>query len=205
MPKKKDKLKYNQPLSGNDMPRYAAATNFMRLPSSKIDSNLDVAFVGIPLDIGASNRPGARFAPREIRDESRMMRPFNVSTGAAPFESLQVADIGDIPINSFNLQKSISIITEYIAKILAKDIIPLSIGGDHTVTYPILQAIKEKHGAIALIHIDAHADVNDTMMGEKIAHGTPFRRAIEEGLIECKKAFQIGLRGTGYSPQEFHW
>ena len=205
MPKKKDKPKYNQPLSGNDMPRYAAATNFMRLPSSKIDSNLDVAFVGIPLDIGASNRPGARFAPREIRDESRMMRPFNVSTGAAPFESLQVADIGDIPINSFNLQKSISIITEYIAKILAKDIIPLSIGGDHTVTYPILQAIKEKHGAIALIHIDAHADVNDTMMGEKIAHGTPFRRAIEEGLIECKKAFQIGLRGTGYSPQEFHW
>ena len=85
MSKKKDKLKYNQPLSGNDMPRYAAATNFMRLPSSKIDSNLDVAFVGIPLDIGASNRPGARFAPREIRDESRMMRPFNVSTGAAPF------------------------------------------------------------------------------------------------------------------------
>ena len=124
----------------------------MRLPSSKIDSNLDVAFVGIPLDIGASNRP-TRFAPREIRDESRMMRPFNVSTGAAPFESLQVADIGDIPI-SFNLQKSISIITEYIAKILAKDIIPLSIGGDHTVTYPILQAIKEKHGAIALIHIE---------------------------------------------------
>jgi len=199
------KTQFNQPMSGNEMPRFAGPATFMRLPSSDISSELDVGFVGVPLDIGTSNRPGARHAPREIRDESRMLRPFNVSTGADPFNSLQIADIGDVPINTFNLLKSIEIIESFYDEVLAKDITPLSIGGDHTIVLPILRSIKKKYGSVGLIHIDAHADVNDDMFGEKIAHGTPFRRAFEEGLLDGSRVAQIGLRGTGYSPDEYKW
>lgn len=199
-----DKVFY-QPLGGNDMPRFGGPATFMRLPAVEADAHLDAAFVGIPFDIGTSNRPGARLAPREIRDESRMLRPFNVSTGADPFNSLTVADIGDVPINTFNLQKSMQIIEDYYDDLMAKNIKPLSIGGDHTIVLPILRALKKKHGPVGLVHIDAHADINDEMFGEKIAHGTPFRRAVEEGLLDCDRVVQIGLRGTGYSPDEYAW
>jgi len=199
-----DKVFY-QPLGGNDMPRFGGPATFMRLPAVEADAHLDAAFVGIPFDIGTSNRPGARLAPREIRDESRMLRPFNVSTGADPFNSLTVADIGDVPINTFNLQQSMQIIEDYYDDLMAKNIKPLSIGGDHTIVLPILRALKKKHGPVGLVHIDAHADINDEMFGEKIAHGTPFRRAVEEGLLDCNRVVQIGLRGTGYSPDEYDW
>src|SRR5690606_4029198 len=126
-------------------------------------------------------------------------------TGAAPFDRLQVADIGDVAINTFDLKKTVDIITAAYAGILAHDCIPLTLGGDHTLTYPILRAIAQKHGPVALIHIDAHADINDEMFGEKIAHGTPFRRAYDDGLLDNGKVFQIGLRGTGYSPDDFNW
>ncbi|GAF53101.1 agmatinase [Psychrobacter sp. JCM 18900] len=167
---------------------------------------LDVAFVGVPLDIGASNRSGARLGPRQIRDESRMIRPYNVATRAAPFESLQVADIGDVPINTFNLLKSVDIIEKfYTDKIVKHGAIPLTLGGDHTIALPILRALAKKHGPVGMVHIDAHADINDDMFGEKIAHGTPFRRAVEENLIDGNRVVQIGLRGTGYSAEEFDW
>lgn len=197
---------FNQPLGGNIMPRCGGIATMMRLPFQADAAGLDAAFVGIPLDIGTSNRPGARLGPRQIRDESRMLRPYNVATFAAPFESLQVADIGDVPINTFNLLKSVNIIeTFYRNNILAHDCIPLTLGGDHTVVLPILRAMAAKHGPVGLVHIDAHADINDEMFGEKIAHGTPFRRAVEEGLLDCKRVVQIGLRGTGYSAGEFDW
>jgi guanidinobutyrase len=157
------------------------------------------------LDIGASNRPGARLGPREIRDESRMLRPFNVSTGADPFHSLTVADIGDVPINTFDLKKSITIIENYYDHVLAQNVMPLTMGGDHTIALPILRALHKKFGKLGLVHVDAHADVNDEMFGEKIAHGTPFRRAVEEGLLDGKRVVQIGLRGTGYSFDEYDW
>jgi guanidinobutyrase len=134
-----------------------------------------------------------------------MLRPFNMATGAAPFEHLQVADIGDVPINTFDLKKSVDIITDYYSGVLAHGVIPLTLGGDHTLTWPILRAIKAKHGPVALIHVDAHADINDTMFGEKVAHGCPFRRAWEDGCLINEKVFQIGLRGTGYSPDDFDW
>ncbi|MFZ2554396.1 agmatinase, partial [Psychrobacter urativorans] len=177
-----------------------------RLPTQADAQGLDVAFVGVPLDIGASNRSGARLGPRQIRDESRMIRPYNVATRAAPFESLQVADIGDVPINTFNLLKSIDIIEKfYSEKIVSHGAIPLTLGGDHTIALPILRALAKKHGPVGLVHIDAHADINDDMFGEKIAHGTPFRRAVEENLIDGNRVVQIGLRGTGYSAEEFDW
>ena len=197
--------RYNQPLGGNDMPRFGGPNTMMRLPTQATAAGLDACFVGIPMDIGTSNRPGTRLGPRQIRDESRMLRPYNMATGAAPFDHLQVADIGDVPINTFDLKKSMDIITDHYREILGHGAIPLTLGGDHTLSWPILRAVKEKHGPVALIHIDAHADINEHMFGEKVAHGCPFRRAWEDGCLINDKVFQIGLRGTGYGPDDFDW
>ncbi|NNJ76106.1 MAG: agmatinase [Anderseniella sp.] len=196
---------FNQPLGGNDMPRFAGPATMMRLPTAKTARGLDACFVGVPMDIGASNRSGTRHGPRQIRAESCMLRPYNMATGAAPFDSLQVADIGDVAVNTFDLKKSVKIIEKAYDRILAQDCVPLTLGGDHTLTLPILRAMHKKHGPVALLHIDAHADINEHMFGEKIAHGTPFRRAVEEGLLAQDKVFQIGLRGTGYAPADFDW
>jgi guanidinobutyrase len=196
---------FNQPLGGNEMPRFAGPTTMMRLPMQKTAAGLAACFTGVPLDIGASNRSGTRHGPRQIRAESCMIRPYNMATRAMPFQSFQVADIGDVAINTFDLKKTMGIIETAYDDILAHDCIPLTLGGDHTLTLPILRAIKKKHGPVALIHVDAHADINEEMFGEKIAHGTPFRRAVEEGLLLCDKVYQIGLRGSGYSPDDFDW
>ncbi|MEK8052190.1 agmatinase [Ideonella sp. DXS22W] len=195
----------NQPLGGNDMPRFGGIASMMRLPVATSPEGLDAAFIGIPLDIGTSHRPGARFGPRAIRAESALLRPYNMATGAAPFDALQVADLGDVPINTYSLDKSLATITAFYARVLAAGCVPLTLGGDHTIALPILRAIAAQHGPVALVHVDAHADVNDTMFGERIAHGTPFRRAVEEGLLQGDKVFQIGLRGTGYAADDFDW
>ncbi len=195
----------NQPLGGNKMPRFGGPATMMRLPSQSSAEGLDACFVGIPFDIGTSNRSGARFGPRQIRAESCLLRPYNMATRAAPFDSLQIADIGDVAINTFNLQKSIGIIEEAYDEILSHDCIPLTMGGDHTIVLPILRAMARKHGPVGLVHVDAHADVNNSMFGEPIAHGTPFRRAVEEGLLDGKRVAQIGLRGTGYEAEDFDW
>jgi len=194
-----------QPLSGNQMPRFGGPATFMRLPACGLDAQLDVAFLGVPFDIGTSNRPGARLAPRQIRDESRMIRPYNMATRAAPFDCLRIADAGDVAINTFNLAKSIAIIEEHYDRVLAAGTTPLTMGGDHTIVLPILRALKRRYGPIGLVHVDAHADINDEMFGERIAHGTPFRRAVEEGLLDCKRVVQIGLRATGYAADDFDW
>ena len=195
----------NQPLSGNAMPRFGGIASMMRLPLASSSQGLDAAFIGIPLDIGTSHRPGARFGPRQIRAESCLLRPYNMATGAAPFDTLQVADLGDVPINTYSLPKSLGIITEFYEEMLSANCIPLTLGGDHTIALPILRAMAAKHGPVALVHVDAHADINDDMFGEPIAHGTPFRRAVEEGLLQTNKVWQIGLRGTGYSAEDFDW
>jgi guanidinobutyrase len=187
------------------MPRFGGPSTMMRLPSQPTAEGLNACFVGIPMDIGASNRSGTRHGPRQIRAESCMIRPYNMATGAAPFDRLQVADIGDVAINTFDLKKTVDIITQAYDRILAHGCIPLTLGGDHTLTYPVLRAMARRHGPVALIHVDAHADINDEMFGEKIAHGTPFRRSFDDGLLQNDRVFQIGLRGTGYSPDDFGW
>ena len=197
--------KFNQPLGGNEMPRFGGIATMMRLPYQNTAENLDVCFVGVPLDTGTSNRSGTRFGPRQIRSESCLLRPYNMATRAAPFDSFQVADIGDVAINTFNLQKTINIIEQAYDEIVQADCKPLTLGGDHTIPLPILRALTKKHGPVGVVHIDAHADVNDAMFGEPVAHGTPFRRAIEEGLIEPKRMVQIGLRATGYAADDFDW
>ena len=194
-----------QPLGGNEMPRFGGPATMMRLPTRPDAAGLDACFVGVPLDIGTSNRAGARFGPRQIRAESCLIRPYNMATRAAPFDSISVADIGDVAINTFNLQKSMAIVEAAYDGILAQGCRPLTLGGDHTIVLPILRAMKKKHGAVGLIHIDAHADVNEHMFGEAVAHGTPFRRAVEDGLLDTKRVVQIGLRATGYAADDFDW
>jgi len=196
---------HHQPLGGNEMPRFAGPATMMRLPTMVDAAGLDVCFVGVPFDIGTSNRAGARHGPRSIRAESSLMRPYNMATRAAPFDSLSVADIGDVAINPFNLADSIRIIEEAYDTIAATGCKPLTMGGDHTIVLPILRALVKKHGPLGLVHVDAHADVNDHMFGEKITHGTPFRRAVEEGLLDGPRVAQIGLRATGYTAEDFDW
>ena len=197
--------RFNQPLSGNEMPRFAGIASMFRLPISEDASGLDVAIVGVPLDIGTSNRTGTRYGPRQIRTESVLVRPYSMATGAAPFDSFQVADTGDVAINAYDLPASIRLIEQHYDDLLQADVIPVSLGGDHTVSLPILRALARKHGPMALVHVDAHADTNDEMFGEKITHGTIFRRAIEEKLVKPDAMVQIGLRATGYSAEDFDW
>ena len=193
----------NQPISGNDLARFSGPQTFMRLPETKTPEGLDVCFIGIPMDIGTSWRSGTRFGPKQIRQESAMIRPYNIQTGAAPFDSLQMADLGDVAINPFSLTDSLKIIETAYDKLHAYPVLPATIGGDHSLTLPILRSIAKKYGPVALVHVDAHADVNDEMFGERETHGTVFRRAYEEGLLVPELVFQVGLRGTGYSAEDF--
>lgn len=196
---------YPQPLGGNQMPRFGGPATFMRMPVGATADGLDVAVYGMPFDIGTSNRPGARFGPRAIRAESCLLRPYHMATRAAPFDSLRIGDIGDVAINTFNAPACVPIIREFVAEVLAAGAIPVGIGGDHTVTHPVLQAIAEVHGPVGVVHVDAHADVNKSMFGEPITHGSWLRRAIEEDLVDPAKVVQIGLRGTGYEAGDFDW
>jgi len=195
----------HQPLGGNEMPRFGGIASMLRLPHLASPHGLDAAFIGIPLDIGTSLRSGTRFGPRQLRSESVMIRPYNMATGAAPFDSLSVADLGDVAINTFNLLDTVRLIEEHYDRVLEHAVIPLTLGGDHTLTLPILRAMKKKHGKVGLVHVDAHADVNEHMFGEKIAHGTTFRRAVEEDLLDCDRVVQIGLRAQGYAADDFDW
>lgn len=194
-----------QPLGGNEMPRFAGPGTFMRLPGTTRPENLDVAIVGIPFDLGTSLRPGARFGPRGIRSESVLIRPYNMATRAAPFDSLRIDDVGDIATNPYDKNDSIARIEQHYRELLSHGVTPIGLGGDHTVVLPVLRAIAEVHGPVGLVHIDAHTDINDTMFGEAIAHGTPFRRAVDEGLLDGPRVAQIGVRATGYAADDFDW
>lgn len=196
---------FNVPPSAEFVARVSGIATMCKLPFQETADGLDAAFIGVPIDTGTSNRPGARFGPRHIRAESAMIRAYCGWTRAAPYESIKVADIGDINVNLFDLKDTCKKIQEAYRKIVATGCIPLTLGGDHTIAYPILQAVAERHGPVGLIHVDAHADTSDMILGEEIGHGTPFRRCVDEGLLDCKRVAQIGLRGSGYSPDNYEW
>ncbi|MEM9515916.1 MAG: agmatinase [Actinomycetota bacterium] len=187
------------------MPRFGGIATFMRLPGTSELTDLDVAVVGVPFDLGTSNRPGARFGPRAIRAESVLIRPYNMATRAAPFDRWRIDDVGDVATNAFNLADSVARIEAYYDELTAAEVRPVSLGGDHTIVLPILRALARSHGPLGLIHIDAHTDINDAMFGERITHGTPFRRAVEEGLLDGGRVAQIGVRATGYAADDFDW
>ncbi|KAJ6656761.1 hypothetical protein lerEdw1_003092 [Lerista edwardsae] len=196
---------FNVPPSAEFVARPVGVCTMFKLPMQATAEGLDAAFVGVPLDTGTSNRPGARFGPRHIRAESGLVRRYNPSTGADPYNSLLVADIGDVNVNLYNLKDSCRQIREGFQRIVAEGCTPLTLGGDHTITYPILQAVAEKHGPLGLVHVDAHTDTGDQALGERIYHGTPFRRCVEEGLLDCKRVVQIGIRGSSYSPDPYKY
>ncbi|MCJ8334781.1 MAG: agmatinase [Epibacterium sp.] len=193
----------NQPISGDDLARFSGPTTFMRLPLAHALDGLDVAIVGVPMDIGTSWRSGARFAPKEIRNQSAAIRPYNLTTGDAPFEVHNIADIGDLAINTYSLPDTLRIVEESFDAILTgSDVVPVALGGDQSITLPILRAMARKHGPMAVVHVDARSDSSDETFGERNTSGTVFRRAQDEGLVDSEKVYQIGLRGTGETPSE---
>lgn len=187
------------------MPRFGGIASMLRLPVLADPWALDVGFVGVPFDAGTSHRSGTRFGPRQIRSESALLRPYNLATRAAPFDALRVADLGDVAVNPYNLQDSITQIESAFHNIVRAGCRPIALGGDHTITLPVLRALRRHHGPVSVLHISAHAGVSDLMTGEKIAPGTIFRRATEEGLLDPYRVVQIGLRGTGYAAGDFDW
>jgi guanidinobutyrase len=195
----------NKPITGNEVARFGGPTTMMRLPAQNGTEGLDACFVGVPFDIGTSYRSGTRSGPRQIRAESTLLRPANLTTGAAPFDSINVADIGDVVHNSFNLEKSIIMIEWAYDDIVATGCRPLTLGGDHTITLPILRSLQRRYGPLGVVHVDAHGDVADSLFGERITHATWMRRAFEEGLVDPHRVAQIGIRGTGHVGEDLDW
>ncbi|SVB62762.1 uncharacterized protein METZ01_LOCUS215616 [marine metagenome] len=186
------------PTDQNSMkdPRYMGIPTFMRTPYQIDPRGLDIALIGVPYDGGVTNRAGARHGPRDIRDKSSMMRSIHHVTKVNPYDLCSIADIGDVPFQEvFRHEKAVEDIEIFYRKIVEAKVIPLSAGGDHSITYPILKAIA-KDQPVGLIHIDAHTDTWDEFQGSKFMHGTPFRRAHEDGLIDASRTIQIGIRGA---------
>jgi guanidinopropionase len=194
-----------KPLASQTNPRYSDIATFFRLPVIKDLDKLDYCICGIPWDGGTTNRPGARHGPREIRNASSLVRTYHPSSLKSPYDKFKVADIGDCPTNPIDVQDSLNKISNFYDKIVKSKTIPLSIGGDHLVSLPILRALA-KNKPIGMIQFDSHSDTWDTYFGGfKYTHGTPFRRAIEESLIDPKKYVILGLRGGLYDPDDLKW
>lgn len=183
-----------QPLDSGLVPRFAGLPTFMRLPTARPDE-VDIALVGIPFDGGTTNRTGARHGPREIRNQSSLVRRVHHVTGRSPFDKVKVGDCGDAPVNPLDLTATLDSITAFYADIHKARARPLTAGGDHLISLPILRAIAAK-GPVGMIHFDAHSDTYDSFFGSRYNHGTPFRRAIEEGLLDPRRVIQIGIRGA---------
>jgi len=176
-------------------PRFAEIATFMRAPLAESLDNLDIALVGVPTDLGVTNRAGARHGPREIRNASSMMRTSNLAMGINPYELCCIADIGDVRFsNRYDLDTQVNEIEAYYRNLAAAGVLPVSAGGDHSITYPIFKAIAAD-GPIGMVHIDAHTDTWGEIWGSKFHHGAPFRLAVEEGLLDPKRTIQIGIRG----------
>lgn len=177
-------------------PRYTGLPSFMRAPYREADfDGVDIGLIGVPFDGGVTNRPGARHGPREIRNQSSLMRRINQATGVCPYELCRIADVGDAWVRSpFHLESSLDEIQAFFERIHGAGVIPLAAGGDHSVTLPIFRAIARER-PVGMVHFDAHCDTGDDYLGSKFHHGAPFRRAVEEGFLDPKRTIQIGIRG----------
>ncbi|HKJ53523.1 MAG TPA: agmatinase [Gammaproteobacteria bacterium] len=185
------------------MPRYAGPSTFCRLPELRDLSRCDVAVLGIPFDAGTSYRPGARFGPQAIRQASRHLRTnFHPAYDTEPFRTLQVADAGDVACNPFNIEEAIAQIEAAADEVFERAPALVSLGGDHTIAVPLLRSVNKVAGQVALVHFDAHLDTWDTYFGAPYTHGTPFRRAAEEGLFDDDASMHVGIRGPLYSADD---
>jgi agmatinase len=190
------------PVDASITPRYAGPATFARLPRLDQVTCADVVIAGIPFDSGVSYRPGARFGPTHVRESSRLLRPYHPAMDVSPFELVQVADAGDIAVNPFDIGEAIETIEGAAADLTSDDTKLLTIGGDHTIALPLLRAAAAKHGPVALVHFDAHLDTWDTYFGAAYTHGTPFRRAVEEGIVDTEALSHVGTRGPLYGKKD---
>ncbi|GAA2907836.1 agmatinase [Nonomuraea rubra] len=187
------------PVDSSKVPRFAGPATFARLPRLDQVERADVAVVGVPFDTGVSYRPGARFGPAAVREASRLLRPYHPGLDVSPFEQVQVADAGDIAVNPFDIGAAIETIEGAADDLDARLV---TIGGDHTIALPLLRSAARKHGPVALVHFDAHLDTWDTYFGAEYTHGTPFRRAVEEGVLDTEALSHVGIRGSLYGKKD---
>ncbi|MEU8108919.1 agmatinase [Nonomuraea muscovyensis] len=187
------------PVDSAQVPRFAGPATFARLPRLDEVGRADVAVVGVPFDSGVSYRPGARFGPAAVREASRLLRPYHPGLDVSPFERVQVADAGDIAANPFDIAQAIESIEEAADAIDARLV---TIGGDHTIALPLLRSVARRHGPVAVLHFDAHLDTWDTYFGAEYTHGTPFRRAVEEGVVDTEALSHVGIRGPLYGRKD---
>ena len=195
-----------QPISGFELPRFAGVATFMRLPNVSLEdskiTDVDVGLIGIPWDSGTTNRPGPRHGPRQLRDASTMIRAQNGVTGIRPFEILNCADLGDVGPNPASIDDSLERITNFLKDVKSRKIIPLVGGGDHLCSLPVLRGLYNGT-PLGMVHFDSHTDLYHSYFnGQMFTHGTPFRRAIEEGLLDPNRVVQIGIRGTAYDSED---
>ena len=186
------------PVDSSRVPRFAGLATFARLPRLEEVPAAGIAVVGIPFDSGVSYRPGARFAPAAVREASRLLRPYHPALDVSPFASVQVADAGDVAVNPFAIGEAVETVQERVGALMDTGASVVAIGGDHTLSLPLLRAAAHRHGPVALLHFDAHLDTWDTYFGEPYTHGTPFRRAVEEGLLDTEALSHVGTRGPLY-------
>jgi len=190
------------PVDGLQMPRFAGHSTFARLPRLEDVDTYDVAVVGVPFDSGVTYRPGARFGPAYIRQGSRLLRPYNPALDVKPFAGVQVVDAGDVAANPFHIDHAMQQIEAGISELATGGRPVVVLGGDHTIALPALRALRSQHGPIALVHFDAHLDTWDTYFEAPLTHGTPFRRAWEEGLLHADHTMHVGIRGSLYSESD---
>ena len=194
-----------KPIPGMSIPRFAEVATFFRLPIEKDPSKVDIGIIGVPWDGGTTNRPGARHGPREVRNSSSLVRLYHPISLLSPYDKFKVADLGDCPVNPADIKDSLNKIEKFYLNLVGLNTKPLSIGGDHLISLPILRALG-KNKPLGMFHFDSHSDTWDTYFGGfKYTHGTPFRRAIEENLLDPKKIVMIGLRGSLYDPKDLDW
>ena len=190
------------PVDATRVPRFAGPATFARLPRLDEVTSPDVAVVGVPFDSGVSYRPGARFGPAHVRASSKLLRPYHPGLDVSPFAVQQVADAGDVAVNPFDIEEAIGTLERAAHGFAADDVHLLTIGGDHTIALPLLRAAARRHGPIGVLHLDAHLDTWDTYFGAAYTHGTPFRRAGEEGLLDPERCLHLGIRGPLYAPSD---
>ena len=184
-------------------PRFGQLATFMLLPAVESPDGLDVALLGVPYDGGVSYRPGARFGPRAVREQSSLIRPWHPVLKVHPFERLRIADCGDVDVVPPSIEDTYAAITRRIDAVTAAGAVPVCVGGDHSITLAILRGLAKRFGPLGVVHFDAHPDTWDQYFCSKFFHGTPFRRAVEEGLIEPRRMIQVGIRGPLYGPEDF--
>jgi agmatinase len=190
------------PVDARTVPRYAGPATFARLPRIDEVTAVDVAVLGMPFDSGVSYRPGARFGPAHVRASSKLLRPYHPALGVSPFAAQQVVDAGDVAINPFDVATAIRDVERASDELRGGGAKLLAIGGDHTIALPLLRSVHREHGPVAVLHFDAHLDTWDTYFGAPYTHGTPFRRAAEEGLLDPEHCLHVGIRGPLYSEDD---